>query len=249
MIKSLRWVFGSIFVLEREMKRELISVCMHVYLVIFVALFLAATLLCFWCWGGLYHIIYTSNLISLSTCFVLIPSRHSSHPGALIVRETSRVTAMPIGSNKWDQGARGLLEVVGGFDTTSSLGPLKVWGMGVERGIWSQQFPGQSLSRVNYYTNRSPLAVMVSALVIRASFAHLAFLRLPEFYHVVPLRHSPSPAALLPRCCDLKSVTFCSVADKAVIICDNGGERKKRENMSVISFLLVSCGVNNSNVS
>lgn len=92
--------------------------------------------------------------------------------------------------------------------------------MGVDRGMWSQQFPGQPLSRVNYYTNQMPLPVMVSALMIHASFAHLAFLRLPEFYHVLPLRQSSlqSPAGLLPGCCDLRSVTFCSVADKAVII-------------------------------
>ncbi len=47
--------------------------------------------------------------------------------------------------------------------------------MGVDRGMWSQQFPGQPLSRVNYYTNQMPLPVMVSALMIHASFAHLAF--------------------------------------------------------------------------
>lgn len=165
-------------------------------------------------------------------------------------RETSRVTAMLTGSNKCDQGARGLLDV-GGFDTPSSLGPPKVWGMGVDRIIWRQQFPGQPLSRVNYCTNQMPLPMMVNALVIHASFTHLAFLRLPEFYHAVPLRHSssPSPAGLLPRCYDLRSVTFCSVADKAVIIWDNRGKKKNRQKMSVIFFLLVSCGVNNSNVS
>lgn len=90
--------------------------------------------------------------------------------------------------------------------------------MGVDRGMWSQQFPGQPLSRVNYYTNQMPLPVMVSALMIHASFAHLAFLRLPEFYRVVPLRHWQSPAGFPPRVLILRSVTFCSVADKTVII-------------------------------
>ncbi len=116
---------------------------------------------------------------------------HLSYPGAWMVRGTSRVTAMLTCSNKCDQG---------GFDTPSFLVPPKVWGMGVDRGMWSQQFPGQPLSRVNYYTNQMPPPLMVSALMIRASFAHLAFLRLPEFYHVAPLRRSRSPAGLLPGC-------------------------------------------------
>lgn len=92
--------------------------------------------------------------------------------------------------------------------------------MGVDGGMWSQQFPGQPLSKVNYYTNQRPFPEMVSALVTHASFVHLAFLRLPEFYHVVPLRHqsSQSPAGLLLGRSFLRSATFCSVADKAVII-------------------------------
>lgn len=67
--------------------------------------------------------------------------------------------------------------------------------MGLDRGTWSQQFPGQPLSGVNDYTNQMPPPVMVDALMIHASFAHLAFLRLPEFYHVAPQRLS---AGLLP---------------------------------------------------
>lgn len=69
----------------------------------------------------------------------------------------------------------------------------------------------------------------------------LLFLRLPEFYHAMPARHSSSPAALLHGGCDLRSVTFCSVADKAVIIWDNRGE-KNRQDMSVIFPPLVSRG-------
>lgn len=145
---------------------------------------------------------------------------------------------MLTGSNKCDQG---------GFDTPSSLGPPKVWGMGLDRGVWSQQFPGQPLSRVNYYTNQMPPPVMVGALMIHASFAHLAFFTLTW---VLSCGASETLCRFAPRALILRSVTFCSVADRTVIIWDNRAkeEKKKRQNMSVIFFLLVSCRVSNSNV-
>lgn len=50
-------------------------------------------------------------------------------------------------------------------------------------------------------------------------------------------------------CYDLRSVAFCSAADKAVIIWDDRGKEKTGK-MCQSSFpQLISCGVNNSNVS
>lgn len=67
----------------------------------------------------------------------------------------------------------------------------------------------------------------------------LLFLRLPELYHVALLRHLSlqSPAGLLPGCYNLRSVTFCSVADKAVIIWDNREKKKKTGKICQSSFL------------
>lgn len=48
-------------------------------------------------------------------------------------------------------------------------------------------------TRVNYGTNQMLLPVMVSALVIHASFAHLAFSRLPGLYQAAPLRLDFAP--------------------------------------------------------
>lgn len=163
-----------VFVLEREIKRGIICMCVHACPVNFVALYLAGTLLCCRCQDGLYHIIHTANLITVSA-FALFwsLSHHLSHPGAWVVGETSRVTAMLTGSSKCAQAASGAAGCRSLFDTSSLvLQRFEGWG---RTGARSQQFPGQPLSRVNYYTNQMLLLVMVSALVIHASFTHLAF--------------------------------------------------------------------------
>lgn len=161
-------------------------------------------------------------------------SLHLSNPGAWIVRETSRVTAVLAGSNKCDRG---------GFDTPSSLGPPKVWRMEVDRGMWSQQFPGQPLSRVNYYTNQKPLPVMVSALMIHASFAHLAFFTLTWVLSCGASETLAEPCRFAPRVLILRSVTFCSVADETVIIWDNRGKKKKKKERQpkYVSHLFPAC--------
>lgn len=77
-------VCRSVFVLEREIKGGIICMCVHACPVIFIALYLAATLSCLRCWDGLYHIIYTTNLITVSACFVLIlrpPTYPTLEPG------------------------------------------------------------------------------------------------------------------------------------------------------------------------
>lgn len=113
----------------------------------------------------------------LSQCqLALFWSHNLSHPGARVVGDAIRVTEMLTGSGRCEQAAgeeRVRLDVA--VCLTRHLWHLQRFEGWGRTGARSQQFPGQPLSRVNYYTNQMLLPVMVIAPVNRGSFAHLFY--------------------------------------------------------------------------
>lgn len=152
--------------------------------VICAALYLAATLSCFRCCT----LSYTPLILSQ---YRLALFRSLPPPSPPIL---SWSLGRPAGSQRCTPALISVTRV--GLTLHHLWVPQRFEGWGWTGGMWSQQFPGQPLRRVNYSTNQMPPPVMVSGLVSHASFAHLAFfLRLPEFCHVAPLRRS---AGFLP---------------------------------------------------
>lgn len=120
--------------------------------------------------------------------------------------------------------------------------------MELDGGTRSRQFPGQPLSRVNCCTNQMLPPVMASALMICASFTHLAFLRLPDFSPAELLRLSTalqvcSPGAHFEKC------NFSAPLLTGLLLSEITEERRgKCQSVSHLFSLLVSHRVNNCNV-
>lgn len=150
---------------------------------------------------------------------------------------------MHTSSNRCDQGAWGQLHV-GGYDTPSSVALqwFEEWGWTGEFGASSFQ-ANHSVGLITIPTRcpfqwwSKPMWATLHSLILRLH-AYLSFI----------MWCLKDPRRFAPMWCDLRSVTFCSAADKTVINRDNRGWGKRTGKNVSVFFLLASCGVNNGNV-
>lgn len=172
-----------IFVLK-DIKTRIIPLCAYGHSVISVSLCSSDTLTCLRCSNALCSIVYIIyRLVSInSLCSVPWPPiyRTLEHEKWETLARSQQCSLALISVSRVPGGCRRFWHpIICGSSATSRDG-----------GVWSQQFPGQPFSRVNYYTNQVPPTSNDQRPYDPFTIHSPCFFTLTwVLYHVVPLRH------------------------------------------------------------